>query len=59
MGAHSTLSITRGKAIAFLVEQIMLSDDSALARILDTFICDRLYSSKIVESCEINDDDIL
>jgi deoxyhypusine synthase len=58
MGAHSTLMITRSRALEYLRDETPTDDE--LARELDARLYNRLYNCVIVDdSYEDNDDGVL
>lgn len=61
MSAYTTLNITRSKAIAFYIEQMLGGiPDRELERVLDIHLEPGLYNVRIVpDSWESNDDDSL
>jgi hypothetical protein len=58
MGAHSTLMITRSRALAYLRDSTPTDDE--LAREMDARLYDRVYNCIIVDDdYEDNDDGVL
>jgi len=60
MGAHSTLRITRSKAIAELAKALLADvTDKRLERFMDDLLDERLYNAVIVPDGAPNDDDLV
>ena len=60
MGAHSTLRITRSKAIAELAKALLADvTDKRLERFMDDLLDERVYNAVIVPDGAPNDDDLV
>ena len=49
MGAHSTITVSRDKAIAYLMQRLFAATDSELEDMLAIALDDRLYNASIRE----------
>lgn len=58
MGAHTTINISRQKAIEYIIKELFSISDADLSDILDIFLYDRLYNTRIVHDA-YNEDHIL
>lgn len=60
MGAHSTLYITRTRAIQEFMKHTYSPSDEMLEEFLDKLLDNRLYNTVIIpDDCEDNDDHML
>ena len=59
MGAHSTIRITREKAVSMLLDALATAPDQDIGQMLDIFLYERLYNCRIIGSDEENDHDRL
>lgn len=57
MGAHTTITVSRDKAIAYLMERLLHATNSDLEALLDRALDERLYRARVV--WEAGEDDHL
>lgn len=59
MGAHSTIYVSRDRAMAYMMQRLLGLSDSQLEEMLDLALDERLYRARIAEAVSGPDDHLL